>query len=86
MNLEDYRREIDRLNREIVDAVSRRMNVVDEIGALKREKGMEVQDPDREEKVRQQFERLFEDEDLPPGKGHELADLLMEMARERQKS
>ncbi|MFB6292622.1 MAG: chorismate mutase [Candidatus Nanohaloarchaea archaeon] len=85
MDLEDYRREIDRLNREIVDAVSRRMNVVEEIGEYKKENDMDVVDEDREEKVRQQFEKLFSREDLEPEKGRELASLLIDMAVEAEK-
>lgn len=84
MDLEDYRREIDRVNREIVDAVSRRMNVVEEVAAYKRENDMEVVDEEREEKVKQQFEKLFEDEGLPGDKGREMAELLIETAVEKE--
>lgn len=84
MDLQDYRHEIDRLNREIVDAVSRRMNVVDEIGQVKQENDLEVEDNDREEEVKQQFELLFEKQDLPTKKGREMAEFLIEMAKERQ--
>jgi chorismate mutase len=85
MDLEDYRKEIDRVNAEIVDAVSRRMNVVEEIGEYKKEKGMEIKDEGREEKVKQQFEKLFEREELPKEKGREMAELLIEMAVEEEK-
>jgi len=85
MDLEDYRQEIDRINREVVDAVSKRMNIVEEIGEYKKENGMEVKDEGREEKVKQQFEKLFKKEDLPKQKGRELAELLIEMAVEEEK-
>lgn len=85
MDLEDYRKEIDRVNHEIADAVSRRMNVVDEIAAYKEENNMDVVDESREEDVKQQFEKLFKDEDLPAKKGREMAELLIEIATERQK-
>lgn len=84
MELEDYRKEIDRVNREIVDAVSRRMNVVEEIGEYKEQNGMEIRDKGREEVVKQQFEKLFNEEDLPGQKGRELAGLLIEMALEEE--
>lgn len=84
MDLEDYRKEIDRVNREIVDAVSRRMNVVEEVAAYKKANDMDVVDEDREEKVKQQFEKLFDEEDLPPEKGRELAELLIETAVEKE--
>ncbi len=85
MELEDYRQQIDRLNREIADAVSRRMNVVEEIGEYKKEHGMDVVDEDREEKVKQQFEKLFSQEGLPEEKGREFASLLIEMAVEAER-
>ena len=85
MDLEDYRKQIDRVNDEIVDAVSRRMKIVEEIGQYKKDNGMEIVDEGREEKVKQQFEKLFENEDLPMEKGREMAELLIEMAVEREK-
>ena len=84
MDLQDYRQEIDRLNREIADTISKRMNVVDEIGQLKKEKDLEIEDENREEEVKQQFELLFEKQDLPTEKGRELAEYLIEMAKDRQ--
>lgn len=85
MDLEDYREEIDRVNKELVDAVSRRMNVVEEIGEYKKEKGMDIKDEGREEVVKQQFEKLFRKEDLPPQKGREMAELLISMAVKEEK-
>lgn len=86
MDLEDYREEIDRVNREVVDSVSRRMNIVEEIGDYKKQNGMEIKDEGREEVVKQQFEKLFEKEDLPKQKGREFAELLIEMAVEEEKT
>lgn len=85
MDLEDYRKEIDRVNAEIVDAVSRRMNIVEEIGEYKKQNGMEIKDENREEIVKDQFEKLFEGEDLPRQKGRDLAELLIETAVQLQK-
>lgn len=86
MDLEDYREEIDKVNQEVVDSVSRRMNIVEEIGEYKKQNGMEMKDEGREEVVKQQFEKLFEKEDLPKQKGRELATLLIEMALEEERN
>lgn len=86
MDLEDYREEIDRINREVVDTVSRRMNIVEEIGDYKKQNGMELKDEGREEVVKQQFEKLFKKEDLPKQKGREFAELLIEMAVEEERN
>lgn len=85
MDLEDYRKEIDRVNTEIVDAVSRRMNVVEEVGQYKKENEISIKDQEREESVKQQFEKLFERENLPKEKGRDLAELLISMAVDREK-
>ena len=80
MDLEDYREEIDRVNRKITDAISRRMSIVEEIGEYKKHNDMEVKDEGREEVVKQQFEKLFKEEDIDPQKGRELAGMLIDMA------
>ncbi|PSG99873.1 MAG: hypothetical protein BRC28_02450 [Nanohaloarchaea archaeon SW_4_43_9] len=85
MNLEDYRREIDRVNAEIVDAVSRRMNVVKEISEYKKEKSLDVGDNSRQEKIKQEFEKLFDREELPKEKGRELGRLLIEIEIEEER-
>lgn len=85
MDIEDYRKEIDRLNAEIVDAISRRMNVVEEVGEYKKENGMDIKDEGREREVKQHFEKLFEREDLPREKGREIAEFLIGMAVRKEK-
>lgn len=85
MDLEDYRKQIDRVNHEIADVVSRRMNIVEEISDYKQQNGMEIRDESREEIVKQQFEKIFNSQGLPKKKGREFAELLIEMAVEKQK-
>lgn len=85
MDIEDYRREIDRINHEIADLVSKRVNVAKEIGTYKEENNIDLVDEGREEKVKQQFEKLFDDEDLSPEKGREMAELLIGISTEAQK-
>lgn len=82
--LEEHRREIDRVNREIADSVAERLEIVDNILEVKKENDMEIVDNGREEKVKQQFENLFSERDLPEEKGRELASMLIEIATEHQ--
>lgn len=82
--LEEYREEIDRANQEIVDAVAERMDIVDKILDYKKENDMEIVDNDREKKVKEQFEKLFSERDLPGEKGREMAEILIELATEYQ--
>lgn len=86
MDLEDYREEIDRVNRDVVDAVSRRMNIVEEIGDYKKRNGMDMKDEGREEVVKQQFEKLFNQENLPKERGREFAELLIQLALDEERN
>ena len=55
MSLEDLRKRIDELDREIVELLNERAHVVIEIGKLKNKTGGQIYAPDREKKV---FERI----------------------------
>jgi len=85
MSLEEYREEIDRVNKEIAQKIAERMDIVDEVGKYKKENNMEIKDEGREEVVKDQFEDIFKDEGLPQEKGRELAELLIRMAITEEK-
>lgn len=80
MSLEEYREEIDRVNKEVAEKIAERMDIVDEVGEYKKENNMEIKDEGREEVVKQQFETIFEEKGLPEDRGRELAELLISMA------
>ncbi len=82
--LEQYRQEIDRVNREIAEKIAERMDIVEKVGEYKKENGMEIKDEGREEVVKQQFEDIFEEKGLPQQNGRELAELLIGMAIEEE--
>ena len=56
-SLEALREEIDRIDEDIIDLLSRRMEVVKNIAALKKDKGISVEDRDREKKLFLKLER-----------------------------
>ena len=51
MELQELRKEIDRVDREIVKLYLERMEIADRIGAWKKENGVPVYDPAREEQL-----------------------------------
>lgn len=51
MDIADWRRKIDDIDRKLVDLLSERARAAHEIGRLKREVGMPIYEPDRERKV-----------------------------------
>jgi len=85
MSLEEYREDIDRINHELAELVAERMDVVESVGEYKKEHGMEIKDESREEVVKDQFADIFEENNLPRGKGRKMAEFLIGMAIEEEK-
>ena len=56
MNLEECRKEIDSIDKELVELFTRRMNVAKEVAAYKKETGMAVYDSERERKLLEKVE------------------------------
>ena len=66
-DIDEYRREIDQLNREIRDRLKRRFQLSEKIGRYKRQHGLPVLDPSREKAILKEYEedgkhvqRIFE--------------------------
>ena len=51
MDIADWRRKIDEIDRKLVELISERAHAAHEIGKLKRGVGMPIYEPDREKKV-----------------------------------
>lgn len=51
MNIDDYRQEIDRLDRELLRIFNARAALALQIGEIKKELGLPVYDPDRERRI-----------------------------------
>jgi chorismate mutase len=51
MDIADWRRKIDEIDRKLVDLISERAHAAHEIGKLKRNVGMPIYEPDREHTV-----------------------------------
>ena|SRR5271165_3171131 len=68
MDIEDWRRKIDELDRQLVALLSERSQAAHEIGRLKKSAGMPIYEPDRErhvfENVRSQNRGPLHDRDL----------------------
>lgn len=56
-SLETLREEINRIDEDIIGLLSRRMEVVKKIAALKKDKGIQVEDRDREKTLFLKLER-----------------------------
>jgi len=58
MDIADWRKKIDGLDRELVELISRRAQAAHEIGKLKRVEGMPIYEPDREKAVFDQVRKI----------------------------
>jgi chorismate mutase len=84
MDIEDWRRKIDELDRQLVALLSERARAAVEIGALKKNTSMPIYEPDRERVVFENVQRL----NAGPLPGRELVRIyerIMDVMRNVQK-
>lgn len=80
MSLEDARKEIDEANNRIAGNVRDRMDAVLKVLDHKSRENIEIRDREREEEVKEDFEEMFRNKKMPPERGRELAEVLIETA------
>lgn len=85
MSIEESREEIDVVNKRIAGNVRDRMDEVLKIMDYKGREDIDIRDEEREKEVKQQFEELFDNKKMPPERGRELAEVLIETAVDVQK-
>jgi len=79
--LEGLRRKIDDIDRDLLDAVIRRLKVAEEIGRVKAREGLPLTDRERESEIRRRWRERFKAEGLDPA----LADLILDSLLEASK-
>lgn len=84
MGIEEYRREIDRIDRELLDLFLRRMQLSEKIGAYKKEKGLPVFDAQREADVLRSRMQAVEQDSLRQS-AQDFFVSLMELSKAYQK-
>lgn len=77
---------IDEVDRNIVDLVKKRGEIVRQIGLLKKQEGLPIFDPLREKEQLEKFKKLALEQELDPTKVIELFLLLIEQAKDDQQS
>lgn len=85
MSLDELRDEIEEIDAEIVESIARRTYVVESIAEVKKERGMEIHDPEREEQVLERVAERAEALDVDPDDVREVFELLMEMSKREQR-
>jgi len=82
--IESLRREINRLNLEIIEKLAKRAETARRIGDVKKKHGMPIVDKSREAKVYQQIRELAENENLDPKKVEKVFKEIVELCTEVQ--
>lgn len=83
MDLKELRKEIDAVDRQIVELFEKRMEISERIAACKQEKGMQVRDEEREKEKIRQVQKLTHT-DFNRQHIEELYTLLMSLSRKLQ--
>ena len=81
MTLDDLRRDIDRVDEVLVRLLNERARCVCEIGRLKKEKGIEIYQPDREKQVLQHVREIATEGPLGPDAVARLFERIIDEAR-----
>lgn len=84
MNMEQLRADIDRIDKELLDIFTQRMDVVNQIGQYKKEQGLPVLDAKREKEKLQALHGKVREDVLPYSQS--LFDILFELSRNYQNS
>lgn len=84
MEISDWRKKIDELDRELVRLLNERARCAAEIGKLKRQNSLPIQQPNREQEV---FQKAFDANDgpLPNEAVRRIFERIVEEGRELQK-
>lgn len=85
-DLAALREEIDRIDEEVAELVAERLQVVEEVAAVKEAAGTDVVDAGREEAVKSHYEEQFRQAGVDPQYGRDLATFLIERSVEREEA
>jgi chorismate mutase len=83
MDIADWRRKIDEIDRQLVDLISRRATAAHQIGKLKRTAGLPIYEPDRERTVLDHVAALNPGP-LPSGDLKRIYERIMDVMRQIQ--
>lgn len=64
--IEEYRKEIDTINREIIDLLAKRAALSHKIGEIKKTEGKEIYDPSREERILNKVAEIATEKGINP--------------------
>ena len=85
MSLDELRDEIEEIDAEIVESIARRTYVVESVAQVKKERGMDIHDPEREEAVLERVAERAVALDIDPDDVRDIFELLMDISKKEQR-
>ena len=85
MSLDELRDEIEEIDAEIVESIARRTYVVESVAQVKKERGMDIHDPEREEAVLDRVAERAVALDIDPDDVRDIFELLMDISKKEQR-
>jgi chorismate mutase len=85
-SLDDLRKQIDQVDLEIVELLSRRFKITEKVGVLKAKEQLPALDKSREQIQFERFSKMTKDYDLPIGLLDQLFELVMTYSKARHRT
>ncbi len=82
--INSLRKKINILDKEIIETISKRLAIVEEIGAIKKQQQLKIKDSTREQKLHNLHETLAKKKHIDPKTIHHIFTLLMKESRRAQ--
>ena len=84
-NTEELREQIEAIDEEIIDLIATRMEIADELAKAKKKSGQKYWDEEKEREVIQRYHELCEEVSLSESEADQIAKVLLNISKERQK-
>lgn len=84
-NTEELREQIEAIDEEIIDLIATRMEIADELAKAKKKSGQKYWDDEKEREVIARYHELCEEVSLSEGEADQIAKVLLNISKERQK-
>jgi chorismate mutase len=84
-NTKELREQIEEIDEDIIDLISTRMEIADELAKAKKQAGQKYWDEDKEREVVNRYHELCEEVSLSEEEATMIAEALLKISKERQK-
>ncbi len=84
-NMKELREQIEEIDEQIIDLISTRMEIADELAKAKKNAGQKYWDEEKEREVISRYHELCEEVSLSEDEARMISDVILRISKERQK-